>query len=214
MVKVYGTDIRKLPDPREVPELLWELTEERRERTLRYRQPEDRKRSLGAGLLLAKILPCYGVSPEAVRRGEDGKPHVEGCCFNLSHSGDVAVCAVGVEPVGCDVEKIAGAPRRVAERFFHRNEAAYLRQCGEAERDTLFFRFWTMKESYLKMTGEGMRLSLDRIEFRIEPEGIRVFRDGGPLPCHIQEYALPEYRIAVCSREDQFAETVEYVEIG
>lgn len=214
MVQVYAADIRKLPDPRECPEKLAGLTEERREKIMRCQRPGDRKRGMGAGLLLGEILPRYGASPEKVFTGEDGKPRVEGLCFNLSHSGSWAVCAVGERAVGCDVEKIVRAPGRVAERFFHRNETAYLEHCRAEERDAAFFRFWTMKESYIKMTGEGLRVPLDSIEFRIESEGVQVFREGERLHCYIREYELPGYRVSVCAGEAQFAENVDFVKVG
>lgn len=214
MIQVYVADIRKLPDPRECPDILSEITKERRERIMRYLQPGDRKRSLGAGLLLQKVLPRHGAEPAKVRLGANGKPQAEGLCFNVSHSGSWAVCAVGRKPVGCDVERVVRAPERVAERFFHPNEAAYIRQCRAEERDTAFFRIWTMKESYVKMTGEGLRLPLNSIEFSVGPDGIGMFREGERLSCHIREYALPGYRVSVCAEEARFAESLETVEIG
>ena len=41
-----------------------------------------------------------------LRTNENGKPIVEGICFNLSHSGDYVICAVSERPVGCDIEQI------------------------------------------------------------------------------------------------------------
>lgn len=214
MVQVYAADAGKLPDPKEYPGMLAGLTKGRREKTMRYLQPGDRKRSLGAGMLLREVLPRYGVSPEDICLGVNGKPQVEGLWFNLSHSGCWAVCAVGRKPVGCDVEQIAPAPKRVAERFFHRNEAAYLRRCQDGERDTVFYRFWTMKESYMKMTGEGMRLPFDSIEFSVETEPVQVLRDGKVLSCHIREYVLPGYRISVCAEEGRFGENIEILDFA
>ena len=33
---------------------------------------------------------------------------------------------------------------------------------------TEFLKYWTLKESYVKMTGEGMQFSFDKIEFILE----------------------------------------------
>ncbi|MBD5556785.1 MAG: 4'-phosphopantetheinyl transferase superfamily protein [Roseburia sp.] len=214
MVHLYAADISNLPDPKENPEVLENLTDERKKNTMRFVQAADRKRSLGAGILLGKILPLYGASPEEIRIGADGKPEVEGICFNLSHSAEFVICAVGEQAVGCDVEKIAKAPERVAEHFFHRHEAEYLRACGEEGRAAMFFRLWTMKESYIKMTGEGMRLPLDSFEFLLDAEKVSVWRDGQMLSCHIMEYEIPGYKVSVCAKEDEFAQYVEYIELG
>ena len=52
MVHIYAVDITNLPDPLEVPELMGDLPEIRKQKILKCRQPEARKQSLGAGLLL------------------------------------------------------------------------------------------------------------------------------------------------------------------
>ncbi|MHB8170251.1 MAG: 4'-phosphopantetheinyl transferase family protein [Thermincolia bacterium] len=46
----------------------------------------------------------------------------KGFQFNISHSGDLVVCAVDYQPVGIDVELIDKPHLEVAERFFTRDE--------------------------------------------------------------------------------------------
>lgn len=213
MVRLYAADIANLPDPGEDPALLDELDPERKCKVMRYLKAEDRKRSLGAGLLLNRILPRYGVSPAGIRTGADGKPEVEGICFNLSHSGHIVICATAEKEVGCDVEEIVKAPEAVAEHFFHPSESAYVNACMGEERDRRFFRVWTMKESYIKMTGEGMSLDFDRFVFLPGPEKIKVRRDGKLLSCRIMEYDIPGYKVSVCAKEEEFSEHVEYVSL-
>lgn len=212
MVHLYAADTGSLPDPKEAPALLHELEIERKCRIMKYLKAEDRKRSLGAGLLLNRVLPRYGASPDAVRAGADGKPEVEGIYFNLSHSGHIVICATAEKEVGCDVEKIVKAPEGVAERFFHPSESAYVNACGGEERDHRFFRIWTMKESYIKMTGEGMSLAFDRFELLPGSEKTNVRRDGELLSCCIMEYDIPGYQVSVCAKE-AFSEHVEYVSL-
>lgn len=214
MVHVYAADITNLPDPKEEPHLLDALTKERIFRIQKYLKPEDRKRSFGAGLLLKRVLPLHGVMPEEIHIGADGKPKVEGAFFNLSHSGNIVVCAVAGNEVGCDVEKVVKTPEGVAERFFHQDEMAYIKESVGQERDERFFRIWTMKESYIKMTGEGMRLSFDRFVFLIGSEEVKVCRDGKILSCHIMEYHIPGYKVSVCSEEESFAAFIEYFDLS
>ena len=86
--------------------------------------------------------------------------------FNLSHSGEYAVCATSDAQIGCDIQRIGSERKRVAERFFHESERDYIAQATGAadsaatpvqeERDHRFTRVWTMRESYAKMTGEGI----------------------------------------------------------
>ncbi len=211
MIHLYAIDIQSLPDPKEEPRMLRYLHGGRKIQTMKYMQADDRRRSLGAGILLAEALPRYGARPEDITLGPEGKPQVEGIYFNLSHSVRMAVCAVGKQPVGCDVEKIDKEPDKMADHFFHPGETDLLHRCETKRRDELFFRLWTLKESYLKMTGEGLRLPLNSFEILIGQEEVRVRRDGEILPCHIREYPVPGYKLSVCALENRFAEHIVYI---
>ena len=59
----------------------------------------------------------------------------------------------------------------------------------------------------MKMTGEGMSLGLDRFEFDMDGQPT-VKRDGAICDCHIKEYELPGYKVAVCAESADFAETL------
>ena len=212
MVNVYITDVSKLPDPAEYPEVMQILPKDRIEKIMKFRQVKDRKESLGAGLLLFKVLEKHGRCLEQMNYGLNGKPRLKDIEFNLSHSHNLVVCAISEKPVGIDVERIKDAYEHIADRFFTPTEVRYLAQyAGETKRSE-FFRLWTMKESYMKMTGEGMKLALDRFEFHIEDE-INVYRDGKKAECFIKEYHIPEYKLTVCAKEKNFSEQPEYISI-
>ena len=203
MVKVFLLNVNELPDPKECPEVLSGLEEKRIEKIMRYRQEKDRKQSLGAGILLKKCLNERGISVDEIRYGEHGKPEVEGCFFNLSHSQDMAVCVISDSLVGCDIERINSERKGIAERFFTENEIQYLNQFDEKAQNVEFYRLWTMKESYLKMTGEGTSFPLNRVEFKIG-ECVEVYRDGKLCECHIKEYDIDGYKLTICSMGDKF----------
>ena len=192
MVYLYIADVRKLPLPKECPELAAKLSNERRQKLETLSQPEKQKQCLGAGLLLEKALACHGVSADSVRVGEHGKPKADGICFNLSHSGDLVICAVSQVPVGCDIERRRETPTHLAERFFSDGEKAYLASFVGEEYNHQFFRLWTMKESYAKMTGEGLARSLDTFD---------VLQKKGES-CHFSEYEIEGYQISVCTEEE------------
>lgn len=85
----------------------------RQEKVLRMRQPMDRCRSLGAGLLLRQGLLREGLDYEglAFGEGEAGKPFLlqkPDLHFNLSHAGVYAAAAFGQDRLGVDVERLAG----------------------------------------------------------------------------------------------------------
>lgn len=193
MVSLYVTNVSELPDPVEDTKVMEELSKERQKRILSCRREQQRLQSFGAGLLLNKILGRQGILPEMVRIDKNGKPEVDGICFNLSHSGDIVICAVSEKPVGCDIEQLKDAPKQVAERSFTEEEKEYLRQFSEEEYNREFFRIWTRKESYLKMTGTGIRVPLNKLEIK---------------DCFIKEYEIPGYQITVCAKENEFADLI------
>ena len=202
MVYLYAIDIRALPDPKENPATLHHISSSRRKKVMKYLQANDRKRCLGAGILLARILPLYGDDPEKIVCGPEGKPLAENVHFNLSHSGNLVICAVGEKAVGCDIEKTEREIQGVAKRFFHRNEAEYLQKFQGQERDEMFFRLWTWKESYIKMTGEGLRFPLQEVSFSVQKrqrggEEIRCSQSG----CFLQRQ-IGEYWISLCARQE------------
>lgn len=118
---------------------------------------------MAAELLLRELLSEYtGEEGERFRflRTPLGKPYAENAPqFNLSHSGDWLLCAIGDTPVGADIE----TPRTVSPSLLRRvctpSELALIGD--DAER---FLRVWTAKEAYLKYLGTGIRGDLRRVE--------------------------------------------------
>ncbi len=99
--------------------------------------------------------------------GRYGKPAIAppadcGITFNLSHSGDYAVVAIGHgSPVGVDLEMIDHTLDfyPLADRFYTRQEQNLLRQTPPARQRRTFYRLWTAKEALLKLNGTGFSQS-------------------------------------------------------
>ena len=131
------------------------LPPERREYVLHFKQPEDQKRSVLAWLLLAYGLRKeYGMEavPE-VRKTASGKPFFSGKnmpYFNLSHSGDFVGCALHNQEIGLDIQKITEPRDSLIRRVCTPDELASLKSSLD------FCRIWAMKESAVKLTGEGI----------------------------------------------------------
>jgi phosphopantetheine--protein transferase-like protein len=95
---------------------------------------------------------------------EHGKPYLVGHTdfhFNISHAGRYVVCAFSDAPVGIDIEVIASADMKIAERFFAGREKMYIfEQTSEFAQREAFYRVWTMKEAYIKREGRGLGIPL------------------------------------------------------
>ncbi|HEY2180664.1 MAG TPA: 4'-phosphopantetheinyl transferase superfamily protein [Solirubrobacteraceae bacterium] len=104
--------------------------------------------------------------------GAGGKPMLRSeraPYFNLSHSGDVAVYALAMYPVGVDVEVMrrADAARRrdhaaLARRAFGLPVAERLTGLDEDTQEREFLRHWTRHEAALKLAGGGIGATVDR----------------------------------------------------
>lgn len=168
------------------------------------------------------IAPCALV----LEKNENGKPMVQGhpeFYFNLSHAGDYVVLAYGDVPLGIDIERIRPQNLRVAKRCYTEAEYAYVtgvdtgvNQVGdifgekqsvkigtdevllEPERDIndRFFYLWTMKEAYLKLTGDGISVPLN--SFEIDP--VQKIVKGTPYRYYMQR--MDEYWISLCTGEN------------
>lgn len=131
-----------------------------------------RRRHIVAQGALRTVLAHYlGTSPPTIRfeRGSHGKPRLaetapdQGLVFNLSHSGDQALIAVGRDlALGVDLE--LRRPLRhmdgMALRVLAPSERNYWCALPETRRVGAFFDFWTAKESFVKAVGRGLGLGL------------------------------------------------------
>ena len=104
---------------------------------------------------------------------EHGKPYFEDgrICFNLSHSGTLAVCAVSDREVGADVQQYRHFEDNLIRFVFQPGEMQRIYACETPEqRDILCTRLWTVKESIMKYlgTGIGLRYDLDFFVIRVD----------------------------------------------
>lgn len=203
MIRLYLTDIRLLPD--NTADLLNRVSPERWRKIMRYRQIADRQRSLAAGLLLDHVF-----GPDAKRITEDqfGRPSLFGAeSFNLSHSGSYVLLAMGGEcPIGCDIQCRNSRQEKpeecdlIARRILHPTEWRFYEQTSDRSR--FFYRFWTLKESYMKMTGKGFSMAPGSFAFNLEnPENIRCYfsSDQPEKDLYFRLYEnLPDYTAAAC----------------
>lgn len=158
------------------------VSEDRVKAAMKYRFESDRKRTLLAHALLnhavSKKFPDMPLPVNPVTDGY-GKPHIhigpdDEIFFSLSHSGDHSICAVAPKPVGADIEEIKDDKEKIADRFFAAKERGYVRDAKS------FYRIWSLKESFMKAVGLGMKLPMDSFtvsDFN-EKTGICTFRSS------------------------------------
>jgi len=149
------------------------------ERAARLRSERARSRFRSSHLAMRKILAGYlGRRPGALafQLGEAGKPRLSGgeegdphLWFNLSHSGDIALCAVSTcGEIGVDVEEVTPLRdvERLATRHFSPEELVDWQALDGSKRLDGFYRVWTRKEALLKAAGLGLSRPLERVDTR------------------------------------------------
>ena len=147
------------------------LSDAERHRATVMRESTLRRHFIAARVLLRHLLGAYSSCPPetvGIDIGPHGKPALStdaSLAFNLSHSGNLLLIAIGTTPsVGVDCERLRSVANaeRLAERVFTDAERAALRAVAEqsdAARDAFFLRHWTRKEALLKAFGSGFTRS-------------------------------------------------------
>lgn len=211
--KVYMASTKELEDEQVFWNLYHLVSQKRREKIDKLRFMKDKRLSLAAELLLKKALELNGIKEYEMESDENGKPFLAGMAsvrFNLSHSDERVMCVVSDQDTGCDVEKMRDSDYKIAKHFFTDEECKMLEEKEGEERKELFFRLWTLKESFMKATGLGMKLSLKDFSFTIKEDQIIVCQKVNREQYYFKEYDLKDgYKYAVCSLSPQFHPMIE-----
>jgi len=192
------------------------LSGDERTRARRFLAAQVRRHFVATRGLLRILLAGYlGTEPARLKfhysvREKPGlaEPYAaSGICFNVAHSGGVALLGFGRRrEIGVDVEQV----RRdldvdaIARRFFSAEEQKQLTAVSSAERYEAFFRCWTRKEAYLKARGEGLWLPLDQFDVNLEAGADNALLATRPDPSEAAQWSLrevavgPGYLAALC----------------
>lgn len=208
--RIYIADISVLKKASVFESFLKKVPENRQKKAMSFKFDKGKMQSLGVGLLLQLACKEAGLegADEHIAYGENGKPFLvdfPDVQFNLSHSGERVMCVISPFEVGCDVEIIKGDRGRLAERFFKPEESAWIKHFDSIEAQSeAFYRLWTLKECYMKVTGRGMSLMPDMFALHVdENENISLNHDGARPEYAFREIDLHDgYRYAYCVKTD------------
>ena len=197
MIVTWLADVSALHEEAIYQRYYEQLPAFRKEKADRLKMQEDKALSAGAWVLLEEMKKEYSLHDNFI--------------FNISHSGDYALCTIAVgksaQEVGCDIEKIRGNRMGVAKRYFCAEE------CEQIQNAEDFYRFWVLKESFMKATREGMKLPLNAFSFAFTSEGVPYLTKKPEKfmgKYYFKEYTMERipYKIAVCADVNTFAEEI------
>lgn len=175
-------------------------------------------KALSRPLLAAACQREWGLSPlPPIAKNRWGKPSFSPSeyanrQFNLSHSGDIAVCCLGERPVGVDFQLPRYSHPAFLDKLCSPQERDWLENFGDSQQ--AFALLWAMKESFVKYTGRGITRPISGIltplpdelpsetEWHCIPMGdvifsVRAFQ-GGMLSVCGSEAVLGEIVLVLC----------------
>ena len=143
-----------------------------------------------AHALLRECLRPLGITYDetaSVVKNDMGKPSLAEypeLHYNLSHANGIAACIVSGSECGIDCEQVRSFRPNVMKRAFSASEHELVENAADSERDLMFFRLWTLKESYVKALGIGISYPLGTAEFSF---------DGSRIVTPIEGYSFRQY---------------------
>ncbi|WP_066454813.1 4'-phosphopantetheinyl transferase family protein [Castellaniella caeni] len=171
-----------LPDARQAQHLRCDLPDAEWRWITRLRQPHDQLRSLlGRALARRLLAQRLNLSPARVplMAGPHGKPQLAATSgadpawhFNVAHSGDQVLVAVGPYPMGVDVERCPDTVNAALWRYATGTPNRHQPE-GSAESNVsgeqAFCAEWVRREATLKACGLGLLLEPGQLRFAPGP---------------------------------------------
>ncbi|HEX2946267.1 MAG TPA: 4'-phosphopantetheinyl transferase superfamily protein [Clostridia bacterium] len=220
MIEIALVNLDDILEKSKFEQLLSFVSAEKRERIGGFYKYEDALRTL-IGDVLARYLLCrrLKVRNQMLEFGVNqyGKPYLTNYTdveFNISHSGKWVACTVDNLPVGIDVEQIKPVSMDFAERIFSKEEFGCLAAKSIDEQEAYFYTLWVLKESYIKAIGKGLSMPLNSFTIRIGDETISVNPAYASGIYYFKQYPIGgDYRMAVCSRKNEFPRDLDSINI-
>lgn len=149
------------------------LTQEEQKSIILKKNYKYRCQSLISILLMKRaIKDTLGLTENCfkIKRNNMNRPYIEtneevNIDFNISHSNEWVICAISkIGKVGVDIEEIIPIDINIGKEFLSKDEFKYLHTYA-GKKINLFYKFWTLKESFLKAVGVGINDSIKEINF-------------------------------------------------
>ena len=199
MIQIWAADISPLLE-KEIYEKYYQTSPKfRRDKADKIKTTLKKAQSIGVWALWSEIKSELNLDQSVVT--------------NFSHSGNYALCAVQVsgrrrEKIGCDIEALGSFTLPFVQRFFCQGELDYIYSASqEEEQIERFFRYWVLKESFMKATGRGMAVDTRSFEIALGNPGDPVVFLKKPKyfedDYFLYELDFPDkaYKVACCTTD-------------
>lgn len=219
-VDIWCVFLSQIHDLKLLTEYQLLLSNEEKNHINNYFFTQDRHRFLVTRVLVRTILSQYAlISPTEWIFGKTpyGKPYImnnnpftQKISFNLSHSKDFILLGVTMNrKIGVDIENLCDrpAPLDLVETYFANCEIEFFQKLPLRQRSEYFFRYWTLKESYLKARGIGLSIPLNLFDFHLHKNSLIEVSMTRQLQDHPSYWKFwhfqpsPEHVASICTEK-------------
>ena len=182
------------------------LSTDEKEKVASLVKTMDKKRYQVTRVTLRFLLSNYlNIEPGNIvfNYSKNGKPKVFGSngeevYFNLTHSRNISVFAFSRKyEIGVDLEHVDDTRDNslIIKNFFSKNEQSHLLSLDRKKRVNHFFRFWVIKEAYLK----GSDLNLDELrKIEIEYKEVTIYLKDTVTGKHMSDWSFLIFEPVSC----------------
>lgn len=166
------------------------VSQRRQEKIQKFHFEKDKLLSLFAELLVRwQVIQKFHIPNQEIQfdYGIHGKPFLLNAVypFSLSHSGKYIAFANSPFPIGIDIESVQKTDMQIVKSCFSPEEVKFIQNHKQPE--LAFYKIWTAKEAYLKMTGDGLTIPLNTF---CTISGLKDYQ--------IFHVLFPDYVTAIC----------------
>lgn len=222
MVDVFGININESIYKKNLNYIIRFISSSKAEKIMKFYDIRDSYRG-ALGEIIARYAICYrnGLKNQNIEFSisKDGKPNLifpKKNFFNISHSGDWVICAISNNIVGVDVEMVRKPNLKIAKRFFSASEYEFLLgNSSKKEQEKLFYKIWTLKESYVKADGRGLVIPLNSFSINLNRDIISIYTENNLKNCFFKTFEVDDkYTAAVCSVEESINSNITKLNIN
>lgn len=215
MFSIYAVNVEGFKDEEILKHLFRYIPEEKVERLLKFKIAEDKKRGV-LGELLVRYLICDNLNIKNneinFTKNKYGKPFLKdyiGLEYNISHSNQLVVCAIGDYAVGIDIEYIKNVELGAANYIFEKHEYEVFSNLPEQRKLDYFYSMWTLKESFIKAKGLGLSIPMNSfsINRNSEKDMYCIYKNS---KYYFREYTInKDYKLSICSKLKDFSNEIK-----
>lgn len=215
MFTIYAVDIEKFKDEKILEYLFKYITQEKSQRLSKFKITDDKKRGV-IGELLVRYLICDNLKIKnneiKFTYNKYGKPFLKdyiGLEYNISHSNQLVVCAIGDYAVGTDIEYIKNVELGAANYLFEKHEYEVFNNLPEHKKLDYFYSMWTLKESFIKAKGLGLSIPMNSFSINRDSEK-DIYCIYENCKYYFREYSISkDYKLSICSKLKDFPDEIK-----